>query len=148
MRYTIRTTFHAPLDFVYRWCTDYSAGDAQLEGEAYERRILRRTPREVVYQDLSTADGGWSWTQHVVRLLPPDRWHSESVGSHREITLDYRLRSLAGERTQLTLTAVRRPCGIGTRNPSKSGWEASVRASWRHFGRALEREYRGRRSAK
>lgn len=148
--YIVHAEFDAPLDFVYRWCTDYTPDDARYEDESYQRRILRRSREEVVYEDLEETRGGWVWARHVVRLLPPDRWHSDSIGSHREIRLDYRLSRLPQGRTRLTLTARRRRAGIGGKNPSKSQWETSVSKSWVKLGRALERDYRrggSRRSA-
>ena len=123
--------------------------DAQYESEEYERRVLRRTPQEVVYEDLETMPAGWAWARHVVRLFPPNRWHSDSVGSHRMIALDYRLSRLPKGRTQLVLTARRRPYGLGTKNPAKATWERQVTTGWKRFGKALERDYRkagGRRA--
>jgi len=146
--YEVRAKFRAPLDFVYQWCTDYTPQDARYEQEKYQRRILRRNSREVIYEDLEETKQGWFWSRHVVRLHPPNRWHSDSVGSHRAFALDYKLTKLPGNRTQLTLKARRRPYGIGGKNPSKSQWERSVARSWRIFGRVLERDYdrsRGKR---
>lgn len=140
--YQVRAEFRAPLEFVYRWCTDYTPSDAKYETEKYQRRIIRRSPREVVYEDLESTKQGWSWSRHIVRLSPPNRWHSDSVGSHRSIRLDYRLARLPRGSTRLTLTAHRTPYGIGTKNPPKSEWERSVRLTWKRFGRALERDYR------
>lgn len=140
--YEVRAKFRAPVDFVYRWCTDYTTDDARYESENYRRRILRRSSRQVVYEDLEETSAGWRWTRHVVRLLPPDRWHSESVGSHRQISLDYRLSALKGGRTLLVLTARRRPYGVGGKNPSRSQWVREIGRSWVLFGRALERDYR------
>lgn len=140
--YEVRATFDAPLDFVYKWCTDYSSKDGRYDGEGYARLILRRSARRVIYEDLEETQLGWRWSRHVVRLSPPNRWHSESVGSHRDIALEYRLSMIPGNRTQLTLRARRRPSGIGGRNPSKTKWERSIAANWRSFGRVLERDYR------
>ena len=145
-KYELRVEFNAPLDFVYRWCTDYTPDDAKAEGEDFERRILHRAPSQVTYEDLSDLKEGWAWSRHVVRLTPPDHWHSESVGSHRSYSLDYRLTSLPGNRTQLTMRARRRPTGIGMKNPSKSTWERDVKGSWKHFAVALERDYKKVRS--
>ncbi|MGA8663511.1 MAG: hypothetical protein WB809_00350 [Thermoplasmata archaeon] len=140
-KYEVRVTFDAPVEFVYRWCTDYTPQDARYEKDEYQRRILRRSPREVVYEDLSESKDGWFWSRHVVRLSPPNHWHSDTVGSHREYSLDYRLARLPGNRTRLTLKARRRPYGIGGKNPAKGPWEVSVAKSWRNFRRVLERDY-------
>ncbi|MCI4332384.1 MAG: hypothetical protein L3K01_01435 [Thermoplasmata archaeon] len=144
-RYQVRATFRAPLEFAYRWCTDYTSKDSRYSGEGYRRRILRRSTRSVVLEDLYDTGTGWIWLRRVIRLDPPNGWHAESVGSDRAISVDYRLSKLPGDRTLLTIRARRRPDGVGIRNPAKSAWERSVAANWARFGRALEREYaRGR----
>jgi hypothetical protein len=141
-RYVLRFDFDAPLEFVYRWCTDYTPEDGKLDGDDYARRIVRRSSREVVYEDLADFDGGWFWSHHVVRLEPPSHWHSESVGSHRRYSLDYRLTKLPGNRTRLTMRAHRRPFGVGGKNPSQRSWQHDTTLSWKTYGRALERDYR------
>jgi hypothetical protein len=113
--YVVRAAFRAPLEFVYQWCTDFSPQDARYEREEYSRKILRRSTREVVYEDLSEESDGWHWSRHVVRLSPPDRWHSDTIGSHRAMALDYKLTRLPGERTQLVLKVRRRPYGVGAK---------------------------------
>ena len=141
-RYEVRTTFRAPLDFVFRWCTDYTPTDARLSREKYERRILRRSPREVVLEDLYDTAHGWIWIRRVVALRAPNHWHADSVGSDRALSVDYRLSRLPGDRTQLIIRARRRPYGIGTKNPSKASWERRVAGNWVKFGRAMEEEFR------
>lgn len=139
--YRVTAEFSAPRAYVFRWCTDYRADDAKLEGEHFERRILKRSPTEVVYEDLERQKGGWFWSRHVVRLDPPNGWHSDTVGSHRQYSLDYRLSDLPSGGTRLVLTARRRPYGVGGPNPAKAEWERSVTETWKQFSRALEKDY-------
>lgn len=146
--YEVRATFTVPLSFVYRWCTDYTAEDARYSAENYERRILQRSDREVVFEDLYDTKEGWIWIRRTVRLLPPARWHANSVGSDRALSVDYRLSRLSANRTQLTIRARRRPYGIGVKNPAKSQWENSVTSNWLKFGRAMERDYKRSRSGR
>ncbi len=141
-RYQVRLTFRAPLPYVFRWCTNYTTDDGQYSGEGYRRRILSRSDRKVVFEDLFDAKQGWIWIHRTVRLLPPDRWHADSVGSDRILSVDYQLSSLPGDRTRLTIDARRRPYGIGTANPPKTEWQRNVAGSWKRFRRLLEREYR------
>jgi hypothetical protein len=139
--YEVRTTFRAPLGFVYRWCTNYTSDDSGYTGEGYVRRVLSRSAQTVVLEDLYDTGPGWIWLRRVVRLSPPHGWRADSLGSDRKISVRYRLSELSGNRTQLTIRARRRPYGIGTKNPTKSAWEGLVAANWKKFGRALEREY-------
>jgi hypothetical protein len=140
--YRITTELPVPLAFAFRWCTDFRPDDAGREGERYERRILERSARKVTYEDLEWAPDGWWWTRHVVTLKPPNRWHSDSVGNHRDARLDYMLTALGPQRTRFTLTWRRRPSGVGGRPPSRKNIEANTLNAWRLFAKAMLRDYR------
>lgn len=140
--YRFRVTFNAPLPFVFRWCTDYQPSDPRLEGESFRRRVLKRTARTVVYEDLEEASGGWAWRRHVVSLRPPNRWHSDSVGNYRDFVLDYELRELRGGGTELRFVGRRRPAVLGGPNPSSREFGRSMDATWKRFRRQLESDYR------
>ena len=140
--YRFRTTFRAPLPFVFRWCTDYRPDDGRLEHETFERRVLSRTPRQVVYEDLDRMPNGWSWRRHVVTLRPPNRWWSDSVGNYRDFRLEYELRELPGDRTEMRFVGRRAPAILGSPNPPVREFVRSMETSWRHFGKQLERDYR------
>ena len=143
-RYELRFTFRAPLDFVYRWCTDYSERDPQLEGMPFRRKIVRRTRRQVIYEDLDEMPSGWVWRRGIVTLRPPNHWTARSIGSHRVWSLDYRLRTLPDGRTELRWRGRRRATEIGGSNPSSAAMRREMRTMWDRYGRALEREYRAR----
>jgi len=140
--YRLRQEFDAPRSFVFRWCTDYRPDDAARAGEEYERRILARSAREVVYEDLWSEKDGWRWRRYRVTLSPPDRWHAESVGNVREATIDYRLTELAGARTALDLELRRRPVSERFPQPPRRAMEAELRALWGNYAAALEKEFR------
>lgn len=99
----IRVAFRVPLDFAFAWCTDYTPQDGALEGESYERKIVERTRRRVVFEDLEETESGWVWSRDVVTLRSPDRWHMEGVGNRRDVAAEYVLSRLPDDRTQLEL---------------------------------------------
>lgn len=143
----VTTVLPAPLGFAYRWCTDFRPDDARREKDSYERRILSRSPRRVVFENLTDdPGGGWWWAQYVVDLRPPDRWHAESVGSHRTLTLDYRLTALGPERTRFDLTWRRWPTELGAKRVSVAGQERETTVAWQNFAAAMRRDYRASRS--
>jgi hypothetical protein len=146
--YRYRIAFDAPKQFVFRWCTDYSDQDPKIEGETYSRKILERSRRRVVYEDLEEGADGWSWARHEVKLSPPNRWHSESIGNRRLYSLDYRLTTLPDGRTEMAFVGIRRPTGLGSKNPSAAEFRRSMDAGWHKFRRELEREYRAKRTAR
>jgi hypothetical protein len=140
--YHIETVLRVPLAFAFRWCTDFRPDDARREGESYERKILERTSRRVVFEDLESIPTGWRWTRHVVTLRPPNRWHSETVGNYRDATLDYQLTALGPGRTRFELTWKRRVSPLGGRPPSRKFIETGTLAAWRNFAKAIEADYR------
>ncbi len=131
--YRIRVTFDAPIDYVFAWCTDYTPEDGNLEGETYTRKIIERTKRQVIFEDLEETKTGWDWGRDVVTLRPPTRWHMKGVGNHRDVEADYwRRRPKVPDAAKLT----------------KAQREASSLRAWKLFGAALERDYKaGRRPA-
>lgn len=145
---TVRATFRAPVPYVFRWCTDYTPGDGPLEGEKFQRKILARSRTHVVYEDLELTTGGWFWSRWNVSIHPPDRWRADATGNYRDWTVDYRLRSLPGDRTELTLQGRRTPSMLGTRNPSKVEVEKNLRQTWDRFRQSLESDYRKLRSTR
>jgi len=149
--YHVTVSFRAPLDFVFAWCTDYTPEDAKLENESYERKIIERTPRQVIFEDLEESKDGWNWGRDVVSLHPPNRWHMEGVGNKRDVVADYQLSHLLDDRTRLDLRWKREPKVAETKPLTKAQREASGKRAWESFAKALERDYnrvRGSRNEK
>jgi hypothetical protein len=148
--YDIRTTFHAPLSFVFTWSTDISSIDPELRRRDFVRKIIRKTPTQTVYEDLEETTAGWGWDRNVTTRAPPDRWRLDATGNHYDTVANYRLRPVEGGRTELHLRFRLRPKSPGDRLPPKGRCERDVLAMWRLYARALERDYRrtaGRRSS-
>jgi len=143
--YRIQVTFRAPIDFAFAWCTDFSSEDGKLGGESFQRKVVERTPRRVVFEDLEETRDGWIWSREVVTLRPPNRWHMEGIGNRRDVTADYLLTSLPTGGTRLDLRWRRRPNVPGAGKLTKAQREASALRSWKRFASAMERDYRQRR---
>jgi hypothetical protein len=140
--YQFGGTFRAPLPFVYRWCLDYAPDDAKLSKEDFVRKIVHRSAGKVVYEDLEEGPTGWRWSHIVVTKRPPDGWHAEITGSHRDWDLDYALHELPEGRTELVAKGRRRPTPLGEPNPPRRELEEELRDMWRNYARALERDFR------
>ena len=143
-RYSVSVEFRAPLAFAYRWCTDYTAEDGKYAREDksihLQRRIIERSRRRVVFENLYDSGRGWGWERHVVTLLPPRRWHSVGRGNLHESVLDYSLLPISVRRTRLRMRWKSRPVDRGPR-PSRQQVERYVTQLWRRRARFLEREY-------
>jgi hypothetical protein len=143
--YDMEAEFDAPLPFVYRWCTDYSAQDGALSGDGYERRVIQRSKRRVVFEDLWWESDGWRWRRYDVTLLPPRGWRAESIGNVRDLESVYRLTELPDERTHLFLRVRRRPGPRSNGQPTKKAFENEVESMWKILGKNLEKDYRASR---
>lgn len=139
--YRVDVEFHAPLDYVYRWCTDYRADDGRRAREPFVRKVLRRTRDSVTLQDLWTGPGGWFLNQTRTTLHPPNRWHIDSFGTQRVLTIEYTLLSLPRGRTRLEMRIRRRPTELYPGQPSRRQYEGSLGRMWRNYARALERDF-------
>jgi hypothetical protein len=126
---------------VFSWCTDYSPGDAKLEGEHYQRKVLERSSRRVILEDIEESPGGWYWARLNIQLQPPDRWHLEGKGSHSQVIGDYQLTKRPDGQTQLDLWWRRRPGVLKFVHRPKAKAERDSTKGWRRFARALERDY-------
>jgi hypothetical protein len=144
--YHVSTTLRVPIAFAYRWCTDFRPDDAAREGESYERRILERGPRRVVYEDLEWTGAGWRWARHVVTLKPPTRWRTDSVGNYRVLAVDYSLSALGPDKTRFSMVWRRKASPLAGKPPARNTVERSTLAAWRLFAKSMERDYRKRRS--
>ncbi len=140
--YRFRVAFRAPLPFVFRWCTDYSTEDPTIEGEDYQRRVLERTRRRVVFEDLSNTPTGWSWSRNVVSLHPPTRWQARMEGNHRIWSAEYALRDVGDGTTELRFLGKRTPTALGPPNPPVRQFRREILGGWARFARQLERDYR------
>jgi hypothetical protein len=146
--YEIGRTFRAPLDFAFKWCTDFTPFDRNLQGEKGARQIIRKSKRGAVYEDLTPTPRGWMWSRYTVTFRPPNRWHAIAVGNYRTWKIDYSLREMPNGRTEFRLRGKRRATPLGVKNPPKDVLERELHGMWRTLGNALERDYRLLRSNK
>ncbi len=136
----VQVDFDVPLGYAFAWCTDYTPQDAALEGESYTRKVIERSERRVVFEDLQETENGWVWARDIVTLRPPNRWHLESTGSHRDVTGDYTLTKLADGRTRFELRWWRQPHGPGKKIP-RAKREKETTKAWKKFAKAMREDF-------
>ncbi len=136
----VQVEFDVPLGYAFAWCTDYTPQDAALEGESYTRKVIERSERRVVFEDLEEGESGWIWARNVVTLRPPNRWHAEGVGSHRSMTADYVLTKLPDGRTRFELRWWRSPTSLGKKIP-RAQREKETTKAWKKFAKAMKGDY-------
>ncbi|MFZ0831019.1 MAG: hypothetical protein WCB18_09565 [Thermoplasmata archaeon] len=142
--YELRQSFRAPMPYVFRWLTDYSSRDPDLEKGSYQRKVIEKSRTRAVLEDLTETKTGWEWYRSVVTLHPPDRWHAELRGNVPDWSLDYRLTAPTPDRTLLTIRWRMRQNRKFPHHaiPPRAATERMMRGLWKNFANSLDREYR------
>ncbi len=85
---------HAPLPFVYRWCTDYRENDDRITESIYHyqaRIVLRVLHRIVRIITVPGRDRNRSTEVETISRMPPNRWYLEKLSVTDDKTGEYRL---------------------------------------------------------
>jgi hypothetical protein len=100
----VSKTIHAPIEFVYKWCTDFRDDDYAIIQSKKKRKVLFKTKRKVVYYQYYIGDDKvQKIIVNIVTLKPPNSWHLECFGEEDDEIGDYRLMSLSKNKTKLEM---------------------------------------------
>ena len=133
-------TFKAPLDFVFRWCTDFREDDGEMIGSKAKRTFLEKTSKRVIWVVEYKEDGRVQQGIRVVWLHPPDSWNLDTCGDHREIG-EYVLSPKGKNKTRLDMKF---KVSYDSKEDvsDKKKWEKEVAEEWQTFADHLEKDYR------
>ncbi|MGP8072963.1 MAG: hypothetical protein ACLPZM_07530 [Thermoplasmata archaeon] len=140
---------HAPLRYVYDWCTDYRSDDGRFSRASPRPtfRVIRVSPRRVLRVRIRSGPGNDpTIAVDLVRLNPPYSWHTDQIDETDRMSLDYRLTSLGRGRTRLQLLVTER--WVTPDFPTRQELRAQVAGTWGRFGAAIEADFRAGRPAK
>ncbi len=139
----------APLDYVYAWCTDYRPDDRKFSAaEPRPRfRVVKLSPHRVLRIRLTpTATTDPAIAVDVVRLDPPNAWHTDQIDEQDRETVDYQLTALGREKTRLDLLVTER--WVVPDHPGRGDVMRRVRGAWDRYGALIEARYRSGRAAR
>ena len=134
---------HAPVRFVYGWCTDYRETDTRITGSKAKRKILMRNNHRVLLAITYPSRGKTRSAVEVVTLYPPKAWHLDFVGDEDDETGDYVLSSLGPKKTRLDMTFMEHYKVANA--PSQRQDTASINELWDKYVAALEKDYARKR---
>ena len=143
--YTRSHTFHvskaieAPLQFVYKWCTDYPQSDPRIIGSENRRKILFKGKNRVVYVSLYVRRGEQRNAVNVVTLHPPKAWHLDFIGDDDDEVGDYHLTRVGPKRTRLDMKFTESYKMHDP--PTKAADIKGTSEVWDKYVAALERDY-------
>ena len=139
----------APLRFVYDWCTDYRSDDWRLSPRrpAPKFRILRLSPRRLLRVRVTPTDEpDPAVAVDVIRLNPPNAWHTDQIDEDDRESVDYRLTALGRARTRIDLLVTER--WLTPRYPTRPELIRRVQGAWERYAPQIEARYRSGRPAK
>lgn len=138
--YKLSKTFDAPLDFVFKWCTDFREDDGKMIGSKTKRKFLERNKERLTWIVNYKENGKLKEGIRTVWLNPPDAWHLDTCGDGYERG-EYKLTSLGKGKTRLDMVF-----DVTYDNPRevepKKQWEEDGHRHWDIYAKHLEDEYK------
>ena len=141
--YRFRKRIHAPLPFVFRWCTDYREDDPRLTNSLYHYRariVLREPTRIVRIITVAGKDRNRCTDVEIISLRPPNRWRLLKFSATDDETGSYRLTRRSRGVTALEMH-FRKKWKIA-RLPNQARYRELFNRVWDRYVTVMEREYR------
>jgi hypothetical protein len=143
--YRLSKIFDAPVDFVFKWCTDFREDDYKMKGTDHfertsRRKIIEKTANRVVWVITYTKEGRRVEGIRAVWLTSPRSWHLETCGDHREIG-DYKLTPINKNQTRLDMQ-FRERYSSPDEVKSEKEWKKNPKQNWDAFAKYLNADYR------
>lgn len=137
--YKVSKKINAPLEYVYKWCTDFREDDPKIIGSKTIRTILQKNQERVIWYVKYKDGKGFAEGVRLVTLRPPNAWHLDTCGDGREIG-DYVLKSLGKNKTRLDM---RFTVTYDSKKDveDKDEWEADSDKHWTIYKKALEADF-------
>jgi hypothetical protein len=138
----------APPRYVYDWCTDYRSDDWRLSRRRPHPsfRALRISPHRVLRIRVTpTGRPDPDIAVDVIRLSPPNRWHTDQIDEEDRETVDYRVTPLGKHRTRLTLLITER--WLTPNHLSRAETLRRLHGAWGRYVPQIEARYRSGRPA-
>ena len=130
---------HAPVRFVYNWCTDFRKDDNKLSGSKTRRIITQKTKRRVIFISVFKWAGRSRYSVQIVTLRPPNRWHLDYAGEEADEVGDYQLTELGPRRTRLDMAFKESYKVRGA--PTRKEEVKQTNEVWDRYVTVLERDY-------
>lgn len=137
--YHVVAVFDAPLNYVYRWCTDYREDDYLITGSAARRHFVERNRKTVAWITHTHRNGTDTENLRIVTLKPPKRWSVMGLGEDLNEEGDYVLKQLGPRKTELRM--IFRIYYKSAKPEPASTWEKRIGGNWEKFKAALEKDY-------
>lgn len=148
-RIRVSKVVRAPASYVFEWCTDYRSDDWKVArlGTRPRFRVLKVSPHRVVRIRLTDRGGADpDVAVDLVRLEPPDRWHTDQIDEEELETVDYKVTSIGPERTRLAVHVTDR--WTTRRFLSRAETTRRVSGAWDRYVERIESRYQSGLPAK
>ena len=148
-RLRVSKVIEVPLQYVYDWSTDYRSDDWRLSTKRPRPRfqVVRISPRRLLrIRTTPTGARDPAVAVDVIRLEPPDSWHTDQIDEDDRETVDYQLTRLGPARTRIDLRVTER--WISPTFLRREETRQRVRTAWDRYASQIEDRYRRGRPAK
>ncbi len=137
--YNLSLDFEAPLNFVYRWCTDYREDDLKILGSKVKRHIISKSRTRAAWINHFVINDMEVENVRIVTLNPPSKWSVLGLGEDLDEEGHYVLKTVGKNRTRLTMTFKVKYKSAPVEN--KRAWEGQLAEEWDKYRTVLEQDY-------
>lgn len=148
-RIRVTKVVRAPPAYVFDWCTDYRSDDWKVArpGTHPRFRVVKLSPHRLLRIRLTDREGtDPEVAVDLIRLEPPDRWHTDQIDEQELETVDYLARAIGRNRTRLEIRVTDR--WMTPRFHSRVVTAQRVNGAWDRYVGLIESRYRGGLPAK
>ena len=139
----------APADYVYEWCTDHRSDDWKVArlGTHPRFRVIKISAHRVVRIRLTDQGGSDpDIAVDLVRLQPPDRWHTDQIDEEELETVEYRVTPISPRSSRLEVRVIDRWMTPRFLSPAET--RKRVSGGWDRYVGLIESRYRTGRGAR
>lgn len=145
-RLRISKVAEVPARYAYDWLTDYRSDDGKLIGSKARYKVVRLAPERIVRIRISKGKAGAPRIAvDLIRLSPPNSWHTDQIDEIDLATVDYSVRPLGPKRTRVVVDILERWMTPGF--PKAADYRARTDEYWGKLVAALEDRYRSGKPA-
>ncbi len=135
---------HAPVEYVFDWCTDFREDDPKITGSASKRLVLEKSPSHAIYVALADERNNEGMTPgriYLVKFEPPYSWHPEAHGKGFDTIGTYRL-SRISDRMTWPRVNFKHAYYDASKLSSKKSKESESKKNWKKYVLSLERDFK------
>jgi hypothetical protein len=145
-RFRLSKVAEVPARYAYDWLTDYRKDDGKFSSSHPRYRVVKISADRIVRIRISRRkSGSVGVAVDLVRLSPPNAWHTDQIDETDLAAVDYKVTALGPKRARIELFILER--WMTSQFPRPAEYRKATNEYWDLLVASLEKRYRTGRPA-